>query len=83
VALPPIAATSANPTGEPVAVNLRGLDPALAEHVTVAIDRGELPAEGESTVLDLVAWQRGEGDVRVLRDTAGRAGQALAVLADA
>ncbi len=83
VDLPPIAATSATVAGEPTAAKLQELPPTLVEQVSCAIDRGVLPAEGESTVLDLVAWSRGEGDVRVLRDTSGRAGQALAVLADA
>ncbi|MCW2921804.1 MAG: threonylcarbamoyl-AMP synthase [Thermoleophilia bacterium] len=83
VDLPPIAATSANVAGETTAAQLSQLDPALVDQVSCAIDRGVLPPEGESTVLDLVAWSRGEGDVRVLRDTSGRAGQALAVLADA
>ena len=83
VDLPPIAATSANVAGAPTAAQLTELAPELLEHVSCAIDRGVLPAEGESTVLDLVAWSRGDGDVRVLRDTPGRAGQALAVLADA
>ncbi len=81
--LPPIAATSANVTGEPTAAGLADLPQELLEQVSCAIDRGTLHPEGESTVLDLVAWSRGEGDVRVLRDTTGRAGQALAVLADA
>ena len=68
---------------EPTASSVAELDPALAGLVTASVDRGALPAaEAASTVLDLVAWERGEGDVRVLRDPAGRAGQALAVLAD-
>ncbi len=83
VQVPPIAATSANVTGRGTAPDLRSLDPELIDHVSCAIDRGTLPPEGESTVLDLTAWSRGEGDVRVLRDTAGRAGLALAALADA
>jgi L-threonylcarbamoyladenylate synthase len=82
LALPPIAATSANPAGTPTADAVLRLDDALVPHVTYAIDRGVLPPEGESTVLDIVAWSRREGDVRVLRDTAGRAGQALAALGD-
>lgn len=80
VDLPPIAATSANAAGDPTAGELAALDPALAEQVSCAIDRGVLPADRESTVLDITAWSRGDGDVRVLRDTAGRAGQAIAVL---
>lgn len=83
VALPPIAATSANETGEPTASELAALSPELVDQVSCAVDRGVLPADRESTVLDLTAWSRGEGDVRVLRDTARRAGQALAVLVDA
>ncbi len=83
VDLPPIAATSANLAGAGTAAGLVDLDPALVDHVSCAIDRGVLPPDAESTVLDLVAWARGEGELRVLRDTAGRAGQALAVLGDA
>lgn len=78
--LPPLAATSANVSGRPTAEGVAALDPEIVDRVTHAIDRGLLPAQGESTVLDLVAWSRGEGDVVVLRDTARRAGQALAVL---
>lgn len=81
--LPPIAATSANGTGQPTASELAALDPELIEQVSCAVDRGVLPADRESTVLDLTSWARGDGDVRVLRDTAGRAGQALAVLSGA
>lgn len=78
--LPPIAATSANLAGEPTAATIDELSPALAEEVAWAVDGGPLPAAQESTVLDLVAWARGEGDVRALRDTAGRLAQALVVL---
>ena len=78
--LPPIAATSANPAGEPTASNLGALPSSITDEVTCAIDRGELRADGASTVLDLVAWSRGEGEVVVLRDPARRAGIALAVL---
>lgn len=80
--LPPIAATSANGAGRPTASVVAELDDDVADHVELALDRGELPAGNESTVLDITAWSRGDGDVRVLRDTAGRAGQALAALAD-
>jgi L-threonylcarbamoyladenylate synthase len=81
--LPPLAATSANRAGEPTIQSVRELDAELCEGIAFAVDRGVLPRGGDSTILDLVAWQRGEGDVRVLRDTRGRAGQALAVLDDA
>lgn len=80
--LPPIAATSANAAGSPTAQTIDELDPSVAGQVRAAIDRGPLPRDNESTILDIVDWSRGDGDVRVLRDTAGRAGQALAVLAD-
>ncbi len=81
--LPPIAATSANESGAPTAESVATLDGSLSAHVAYAVDGGTLGRGSESTVLDLVAWSRGDGDVRVLRDIAGRAGQALAVLADA
>lgn len=80
--LPPIAATSANASGQPTATTVDELDPSVAGQVAAAIDRGPLPRDMESTVLDIVAWSNGDGEVRVLRDTAGRAGQALAALAD-
>lgn len=80
--LPPIAATSANRSGEPTIERVAELDPALTGSLSCAIDGGELPRSGESTVLHLADWERG-GEVRVLRDTAGRAGQALAALAGA
>lgn len=80
--LPPIAATSANRSGEPTVERVQDLTPDLVEHLSCAVDRGVLPRASESTVLDLVAWERGEGDIRVLRDTAGRAGQALAALSE-
>jgi L-threonylcarbamoyladenylate synthase len=83
LALPPLAATSANRAGEPTIQAVRELDAELADGIACAVDRGELPTGGDSTILDLTAWARGEGDVRVLRDTRGRAGHALAVLADA
>jgi L-threonylcarbamoyladenylate synthase len=80
--LPPIAASSANRTGEPTVESIADLDPALVAELCCAIDGGVLARGAESTVLDLVEWERG-GEVRVLRDTARRAGQALAVLANA
>lgn len=81
--LPAIAATSANPAGRPTAATVAEVDENLQSHLSIAVDRGPRPAGSESTVLDLVAWSRGEGDVNVLRDPVGRAGQALAVLGDA
>lgn len=81
--LPPIAATSANLRGEPTISALQDLDGRLVDQLACAVDRGPLPADAASTVLDLTAWSRADGDVRVLRDEAGRAGQAMAVLADA
>lgn len=80
--LPPIAATSANLAGQPTVESVHELDAALRDELCCAIDRGRLGRDSESTVLDLVAWERG-GEVRVLRDTAGRGGQALAVLSGA
>jgi L-threonylcarbamoyladenylate synthase len=80
--LPPIAASSANRSGEPTVESVADLDAAFAEQLCCAIDGGVLRRAGESTVLDLVAWEAG-GEVKVLRDTAGRAGQALAALASA
>lgn len=87
-ALPPIAATSANLTGDATITRVRDLPPALATQLACAIDVGELGSNGSagtvvaSTVLDLTAWEVG-GDVVVLRDDAGRAGVALAALASA
>ncbi|MCW2923193.1 MAG: threonylcarbamoyl-AMP synthase [Thermoleophilia bacterium] len=83
LALPAIAATSANPAGAPTARDVRSLDPSLQGVAACAVDRGELDPAAESTVVDLVAWEGGAGEPRILRDTAGRAGQVLAVLADA
>lgn len=82
--LPPLAATSANAAGEPTITRVEQLPLELADEVACAVDRGELHhSGGASTVIDLVEWERGEGDVRVLRDEAGRAGQALAALSGA
>jgi L-threonylcarbamoyladenylate synthase len=80
--LPPIAATSANRSGEPTASRVHEIDRTLHAQLSYGVDRGALPAGNESTVLDLVTWARGAGDIIVLRDTVGRAGQARAVLAD-
>ena len=83
--LPPIAASSANRAGEPTISRVQEIDGELGAHVACAIDRGELGTRGASasTVLDLTAWERGEGDVVVVRDDAGRAPQAMVVLRDA
>jgi L-threonylcarbamoyladenylate synthase len=81
--LPPIAAVSVDATGVTAPTTLAGVDERTVEQVAAAIDRGPLPTGVETTVLDIVAWSRGEGDVKILRDAAGRAGQALAVLGDA
>lgn len=81
--LPPIAATSANAAGEPTAASVDEIDPSIASALACAVDRGPLPAEAESTVLDLQAWEAGTGEAVALRDGPGRLGQALAVLADA
>lgn len=78
--LPPLAATSANHAGEPTIERVQDLPPELAGALACAIDRGALPSAGASTVLDLTAWEHGEGEVHVLRDPAGRAGHALALL---
>lgn len=80
--LPPIAATSANLAGRPTAESFAQLDDELVAHVAVAVDRGVLDPAGASTVLDLTAWATGSGEVRILRDPVGRAGQAIAALAD-
>ena len=82
IELPPLAATSANRAGEPTIESLGDLDEQLTAELCCAIDAGVLERGAESTVLDLVAWEGG-GEVRVLRDTAKRAGQAIAVLASA
>jgi L-threonylcarbamoyladenylate synthase len=81
--LPPIAATSANEAGEPTIEQVRDIPPRLAGGIACAVDRGVLLGSAESTVLDLTAWERSEGDVSVIRDTRERAGQALATLASA
>lgn len=81
--LPPIAATSANVSGAPTVRELHELDESIRNGLACAVDRGVLPTGVESTVLDLVDWERGSGAVRVLRDTHARAGQAIAVLAHA
>lgn len=83
VDLPPVAATSANPAGRPTASSISEIDPQLSGQLACAIDRGPLATGSESTVLDLVDWETGTGEVRVRRDPAGRAGQALALLAEA
>ncbi len=80
--LPPFAATSANLAGEPTVHGVRDLDGDLAEHVSHAVDRGPIASSGESTILDITAWARGDGEIRVVRDAAGRYGQALAAIGD-
>jgi L-threonylcarbamoyladenylate synthase len=81
--LPPIAAVAGDAGNGSAPTTLDQVDERISRQVGAAIDRGPLPAGIETTVLDIVAWTRGEGDVKVLRDAAGRAGQALAVLGDA
>jgi len=83
--LPAIAATSLNLAGEPTVNTVAEVPAEIAEHVAVAIDRGPLGGAAgggtvASTVLDLTAWERGAGDVRVVRDEAERAAQAFVVL---
>lgn len=80
--LPAIAASSANPAGRPTAGTIDDVDEGLLPHLAVAVDAGPRTIGMESTVLDLVAWSLGDGPIRVLRDTVGRAAQALAVLSD-
>lgn len=81
--LPPLAATSANVSGEPEVVRPDELPAPLRDEVACAIDRGPLPAGAASTVLELTAWEAtgAHEDVRVLRDPAARATRALAILA--
>jgi len=81
--LPPIAATSANYAGEPTITAVTELPQALLDDLACVVDAGPLDSTVASTVLDLVAWERGDGEVTALRDEAGRFGQALAVLAGA
>lgn len=83
VELPPLAVTSANRSGRAPAQHVRDLEPELVQHLACAIDRGPLATTAPSTVLDLVAWEQGSGEVQVIRDDAGRAGAALALLAEA
>lgn len=83
LALPPLAATSANLAGEPTALRIADVPADLVAHIACAIDRGTLGGGADaSTVLDLTEWERtGDGaDLRVLRDDAGRAGVARAAL---
>jgi len=78
--LPPVAATSANVAGSEPATSPADIDPALIEHIACAVDRGSFPTATASTILDLTAWEADTGDVIVVRDEAGRAAQAIAVL---
>lgn len=83
LALPPIAATSANKAGEPTAISIAHVPSDLAALIACAIDRGTLGSGADaSTILDLTTWEvTGElADVRVLRDVAARAGVARAAL---
>ena len=82
VELPPIAATSANPAGAPVATSVDEVALELRPHVACAIDRGPI-GDAASTILDLVAWEAtgDAGGIRVIRDEAGRAARALELLA--
>jgi tRNA threonylcarbamoyl adenosine modification protein (Sua5/YciO/YrdC/YwlC family) len=86
LALPPIAATSANPAGEATATCIAEVDPELAAFVACAIDRGPLGSGADaSTILDLTVWERSgdSADLRIIRDDAGRAGVARAALLSA
>lgn len=78
--LPPMAATSANIAGEPEIEAVAQLPADIAAHVACAIDGGVLESGNPSTVLDLTSWEAG-GEVRVLRDPSGRAGDAITRLA--
>lgn len=82
LALEPIAATSANPTGGRDPLSVADLDQSICEHVACVVDRGQLVGGVASTVLDLTAWEQG-GDIVMLRDGGQRAGIAIAALASA
>ena len=77
--LPPVAASSANLAGVATPTQVADLAPEIIAAVACTIDRGVLGTSGASTVLDLTAWEAG-GDIHILRDDAGRAGQAFAAL---
>ena len=79
--LPPVAATSANLPGEPEIVTVGQLPPEIAEHVACAVDVGPIEEGYASTILDLTAWERGDGEVKVLRDPVDRGPDALRQLA--
>ena len=82
--LPPVAATSANPSGQPEAARPGLLEPELLDLCAVAVDNGELPSGVASTVLDLTRWEA-SGDVTdivVLRDPANRVDDAMALLGE-
>ena len=81
--LPPIAASSANRAGLETPSTVEALDPELLAHVACVIDAGPRTGGLASTILDLTDWEAGSGDVRVIRDERGLAGQALAALAAA
>jgi tRNA A37 threonylcarbamoyladenosine synthetase subunit TsaC/SUA5/YrdC len=80
LALPPVAATSANLPGEPTITRVDQLPDEVTKHVACAVDVGPIASAGASTVLDLTQWESGDGDVVILRDAAGRAGSAIAAL---
>ena len=81
--LPPLAATSANFTGDIEISQLSDLPPELYGEIACAVDRGVLPAGQASTVIDLTVWEdSGDvADVVVLRDPAGRAPELVGRLA--
>lgn len=80
LALPPLAATSANLPGEPEIQRVAELPPVIADQIACGIDRGELASGDASTVIDLTAWEWG-GEPRVIRDPSDRATDALRALA--
>lgn len=74
--LPPLAATSANLSGQAEVEMLSMLPDEIAAHVACAIDRGPLPSGNASTVVDLTSWEEG-GEPRIIRDPADRGAEAL------
>lgn len=86
VSLPPLAASSANLSGEKTVTKISELPETVMKGVACAIDRGSLDTCGDpvaSTILDLTEWEKNLGPVKVIRDEASRAAVAIAALTDA
>lgn len=82
LALPPLAATSANVHGQPDCRSLAELDRRLLNEISCAIDGGAIASDAQpSTVIDLAAWEEC-GDLVILRDPAGREQAARDALAE-